>query len=419
MSSGATLQLQGGKNFATETLTIAGQGVSNSGVLRSISGNNIWNGDITVGSAAITRVAADADTLTLAGNVTLSTTAGDQFVLQGAGNIDVTGQITGASRVTSSATGAGIRTLSNASNDYAGDTGVNGGFLQAGVTNALPYGTGKGNLVLNGGSSAVGVFNLNGYDVATNGLAGTSGTFVGNVVNNANGTTKTLTIGYNDATASFAGILADNNNSGTGVLAISKTGTGVQTLTGTSTYTGATNVTAGTLVINGNISTSTTTVQNGGTLAGSGTTGSVTINNGGTLAPGTSPGTLTISGDLGLNDSSILAFEFDPFDTTIGGGVNDLVSGISNFTLDGLLNVTATSGSFGGVTSGSWRLFNYSGTLTNNILTLNSMPTLASGYSWSLDTATAGQVNLSVIPEPRAALLGGLGVLALLRRRRG
>ena len=252
VASGATLQLQGGVNFAEEALTLSGQGVSNSGVLRSISGNNIWNGDITVGTAAVTRVAADAvaDTLTLAGTITLSTTASDQFVLQGAGNIDVTGKITGASKLTSSSTGAGIRTLSNASNDYAGDTSVNGGFLQAGVANALPYGAGKGNLVLNGGSSAVGVFNLNGYDVATNGLAGTSNTFVGLVVNNANGTTKTLTVGNGDATASYAGVLADNNiESGTGILALTKTGNGTQTLSGTTanTFTGLTTVSAGTL----------------------------------------------------------------------------------------------------------------------------------------------------------------------------
>jgi len=52
------------------------------------------------------------------------------------------------------------------------------------------------------------------------------------------------------------------------------------------------------------------------------------------------------------------------------------------------------------------------------VLTLNSMPNLGSGYSWSLDTATPGQVNRAVVPEPRATFLGGIGMLRQLRRRR-
>ncbi len=199
---------------------------------------------------------------------------------------------------------------------------------------------------------------------------------------------------------------------------ITKTGAGTMELSGASTYTGDTTVAGGKLVVNGNISTSMTTVQNGASLGGVGTTGSVNVLNGGTLAPGNSPGTLTIIGNLGLNDASILDFQLNPSNMTVGGGVNDLVTGVTHVTLDGLLNVTATHGSFAGVTSGSWRLFDYAGTMTDNMLSLNIMPTLDSGYSWSLDTATSGQVNLVIVPEPASALLGGLGLITLWRRRR-
>ena len=78
------------------------------------------------------------------------------------------------------------------------------------------------------------------------------------------------------------------------------------------------------------------------------------------------------------------------------------------------------TGDFSLVTSGTWRLFNYSGgTFTNSGLTLNSMPALASGKSWQLDTATAGQINLTVIPEPgTAGIVATFIAAALLRKRR-
>ncbi|MCU0795784.1 MAG: autotransporter-associated beta strand repeat-containing protein [Akkermansiaceae bacterium] len=211
-------------------------------------------------------------------------------------------------------------------------------------------------------------------------------------------------------------LLEDTGSTGGG---LTKDGTGTLTLSGSgNTYTGDTVVNGGTLAVTGDISFSTTLVNNGGTIAGNGTTGSLDIANGGTLAPGLSPGTLSVGGDLGLNSASLVSFEFNPLDTTVGGGINDLVNVTGNLNLDGLLTVTATSGDFTSVTSGTWRLFNYSGTLVNNGLTFDSLPTLSAGYTWELNTATSGQVNLVVIPEPRIALLGALGLLFIFRRRR-
>ena len=254
VANGATLKLQTSSltSFAAEALTLS-TGNSSTVILQNVSGDNTWKGTIGVNASStgshVVRISSDSGLLTLADTITLSTNAANQFVLQGAGNIDVTGKITGASMVSGGATGSGIRKLSNATNDYTGNTNVNGGTLQAGVANAIPYGTGKGNLVINAGASAAGVFDLNGNDVNINGLSGTSNTVLGKVVNNGSATTKKLTVGNGDATASFAGILADNNNSGTGVLAIYKTGSGAQTLSGPNTYTGATSINGGTLSI--------------------------------------------------------------------------------------------------------------------------------------------------------------------------
>jgi autotransporter-associated beta strand protein len=449
VNDAATLQLQGGVSFAAETLSLTGNGVSSAGSLRSISGNNTWNGAINAGVAAATRVQSDADKLTLAGTITLSTTAGDQFVLQGDGAIDVTGKVTGASILTSSSNGTGIRTLSNAANDYAGETRVNGGFLQAGVTNALPYGAGKGNLVLNGGSSAVGVFNLNGYDININGLAGTTGAFVGQVVNNANGTTKTLTVGNGNATASFAGVLADNN-SGTGILAFEKTGSGTQTLSGTNTYSGNTTVTNGRLNINGSI-TSDTAVAAIASLGGDGTiTGDVSL--AGTLLPGQGGITdrgLTINGNVTTSAGSKIAFTV----TNMGAANHDQLVigagssiGLNNadleVTFDPLLTfsilgagqgdefLAAVSGGGSYTGTGSWfRLISGSTDGMFDNVTDTMSPTELSyfgltGTQYKKNLGgqdfwiAQGSTYLVAIPEPRAALLGGIGMLMLLCRRR-
>ena len=76
----------------------------------------------------------------------------------------------------------------------------------------------------------------------------------------------------------------------------------------------------------------------------------------------------------------------------IGSGVNSLVNVAGNLTLDGVLNVT-DGGNFG---SGSYRLLNYTGALTNNTLDLGTLPTGFSSTNVTVTTAVAGQVNLVV-----------------------
>ena len=181
---------------------------------------------------------------------------------------------------------------------------------------------------------------------------------------------------------------------------ITKAGTGASgrlILGGANTYSGNTTISTGTLALGstGSIANSPViSVGSGATfdvssvagfatgasqeLGGSGTvTGAVAAN--GTISPGVASvasgvGTISFANDLSLASGSILGFQLDGSDFTVGGAVNDLITASGSLTLDGVVNVTALN-SFASATVGNtWRLMNYSGTLTDNGLTLGSMP---------------------------------------------
>ncbi len=240
-----------------------------------------------------------------------------------------------------------------------------------------------------------------------------------------------------------ADVFLDGVFSGAGGLVKAGTGaSGRLVLRGANAYTGNTTITTGTLQLGpassiassgtinvaGGASFDVAAVSGGFSLAagqvlkGTGTVvGDMTAALG-TIAPGSSPGTLTFANNLSLGAGSILDYELSGTDTTVGSGVNDLSSVLGDLMLDGTLNVTETvAGSFLSANVGdSWRLFNYTGTLTNNGVSLGSMPTLSGGNSFQIDTSTANQVNLVIVPEPGTivSVLVGLGTLGMVAARR-
>lgn len=166
-------------------------------------------------------------------------------------------------------------------------------------------------------------------------------------------------------------------------------GDGTTTLSANNSYSGATTINAGTLLVTGSIANSATTVNTGGTLGGTGTTGPVTSS--GAVAPGTSAGTLS-TGSLVLSTNSFLNFELDA-PGTVGSGVNDLIAITGDLTLDGRYTIA----DLGGLGAGSYTLMTYTGTLTDNGVTLFVGPP---EYLYNL-VAGDGEVVLEVsIPLP-------------------
>jgi fibronectin-binding autotransporter adhesin len=184
---------------------------------------------------------------------------------------------------------------------------------------------------------------------------------------------------------------------------------------------------SGTLLINGASSTYTGTLSvNAGTLGGATSLGgSLTIGVGGTLAPGNSPGTVSVAGDV--NMAGTYAFEFndvgDLADLVNVGGTLTLTGGLVTWDNLGtyvlgekftLFAYDALVGTFTGyATSGNY-------TLDGGLWFLNYNDTMAGLNGGTNDGgANSGFITITAVPEPNSAMLvGGLGLLALLRRRR-
>jgi autotransporter-associated beta strand protein len=280
----ATLGISGNINV-NEPLTLTGNGVAtNTGALRSTSGNNTWSGNITTvnSSAGTARVAVDAGTLTISGNVSLSATVTDQFVLQGVGNGFVSGVISGASGVTRGSLGTGTWTLSGA-NTYTGRTVISSSTLSISSLNSVNGGTpllassslGAPTTVASGtinmgSATAAGTLLYTGAGETTDRVLNFVGTTGGATLDQsgtgllkftsnltvpgaaATDQRKTLTLqGSTAGSGEIAGNIVDATLGTAGQLTttVTKAGGGTWTLSGANTYSGATNVNSGTLVV--------------------------------------------------------------------------------------------------------------------------------------------------------------------------
>ncbi len=332
----------------------------------------------------------------------------------------LSGVISGTGDFTYSSPGA--LTLA-ASNTYTGNTRAAAGTLNLGHLNALAGST----LDLNAADSGAVSFTLTGAN--TYNIGGLQGSR--NLANSGN----TLAIGANDSSTTYSGAL-----SGTG--ALSKVGTGKLIISGTNTYSGITTVSAGSLAVNGSLASSSTSVASGATLQGSGSlSGTVSIATGGTLSAGNSIQSLAM-GSLTIGAGANFYYEID--NSAAAGAQGDLVAVSGTLNLDTANQSNLVLGDLSPVAPSVWdegtklTLISYSGawngglfSWNGNVVADDSDITFVNGSTWKInyndtsagtnytsDLVGSSYLTMTAVPEPTVALLGGLGVLTLLRRRR-
>ena len=414
--------------------------------------------DILVNGGTLKFLANDqlANSIDTTGNVTLSLTSG-------------TVNLNGTSQTLYAFQNSG-GTFSTGANGYLYGTGATVAF--AGGTNTINSGatiednhfviSGGTNTVQSGGSLQLdgfgtGIVFSNGANITLNSDTSNPGAinFLANnpgatytISSTAASTTATITSGgsasqagtlnlngntgnFNIAAGSVASggadlavsaVISDGSGSGSSVY---KTGAGTLQLSAANTYTGGTTVGQGNLLLTGSLASGSPVAVGDGTgvaaLSGTGTVNSsVTLSTSGSnvahLAPGVNTsgyvgtaGTLVVKGALGLGTNSDLDIDLSSLATTVGSGVNDLVSmsgGSATLSFGSALTINYNIlGGTSPLTTGTYTLINgFTGSPTlPTSITSNGLGTLTAHY---LVTAGAFDVYFTA-PTPAVAYWSG------------
>jgi autotransporter-associated beta strand protein len=283
-----------------------------------INGNQTLNltGLLTVNSQGLTTAATSAGGILQTGGTGVITGTG--ISTGGSGNLPV--RVDGASdsltlsapitATTGGLTKNGPGTLVlNATNAQTGQTTINEGTLQLSGTATLS--AANQNLVVR----RSGTLDLNGFSTGTS-IAAFNGE--GSVIN-SNATAATLTVGNNNGTGTFDGVI----NQTSGEISVIKQGTGTQTWSGLNTYTGSTTINSTGLL-------SVTTLANGDAPSSIGQSSSAASN---LLFGGASAtqafGGLNYTGSASISTDRLFSFT----GTAANSGARIQANGANNATL--------------------------------------------------------------------------------------
>ena len=187
-----------------------------------------------------------------------------------------------------------------------------------------------------------------------------------------------------------------------------KTGTSTWTLTGTNTDVMPWAIVQGTLAVTGQITNSTVTIQNGGTLAGSGLVGAIVAQSGGTVAPGAvaSFTTLNVSGNASFASGSIFLVNINSAGQNdklavggtamLNGGTVSVLggTGLNAATKFTILTAQSVTGQFANVTSNlAFLTPTLATSSTNVVLTL----TPATNAPTTLTPASNAPINFASV----------------------
>lgn len=370
---------------ATGAATLPGNATLNGGNL-AVANGSLGSGTININGGSALFVGFTAGLNATAGTATINnggTVTFQNSATAGGAQINNTGLVDFADTATSAnatilTTGTGLlqfrnsATAGNATISMGNGTSLTFGGNASGGTARLIVNTG-GQLDISQTNAGIG----------TGSIEGGGDIFLGS---------KSLTVGGNNLSTSFSGVLQDGGVGAGAGGSLTKVGSGTLTLSGTNTYTGATTVNDGTLIVDGSIANSSgVTVNSGGTLGGIGTVAATTINNGAALAPGAGIGTITVNGNVIFNAGSKYNAEVSATtsDLTNVTGSANLAGGTVNATSLGATlgrryTLLSATGGLGGTSFAGLSWPNFTGVLSydanNAYLTLTGMA-LGSGTS--------------------------------------
>lgn len=384
------------------------------------------------------------------------------------GNYSNSATFTGAGTIKKSGTGYYGLFGGASISGFTGLVDVQQGVL--GSNNNGTWATATNTMKLNVGSGAA-------FDVRTGSVTVGELTGSGRI-----GTTHTgglLRVGGRNTDTIFTGVIENNltysglTPSAAGTMSLEKVGTGSLTLTGSNSFGAGTSLYAGTLIAGHNnaFGTGAITVNGGALRTGSftvantvnitaaaaisgnysgtvnsgtnastaiNTTGGVsvsTLNGQGTFSgglvtvntahnPGNSPGSQTFNSGLAYGNGATVNMEI-----AANGLTWDSISVTNGLTIGATASLNLTLFGAADYTTAFWdsnhsfQLITADG-ITGDFTTisLTGLGVTTGQGAWSLDKDLVGvggyTATWTAVPEPSAALLGGLGVLALLRRRR-